>query len=314
MLPNRSNEFKGSMPKCPLCGNTNNIPIRSIHTDLLQEKWLTQYGLDVSEEFGNVQTISLVKCPVCEIQFFYPLLVGSARLYVQLQQFDWYYLRQKWEHDVALQDIKDCRRVLEVACGTGHFVTRALSETKANIQGIDLNKDAVRQAREARLPVHLLDLRRLAEKRGEVYDAICSFQVLEHIANPQEFISNCIDLLGRSGKLIISCPNSNGYLRFTDGLLDQPPHHVLKWSQASLQYLTKIFPLRLTRVEFEPLADYHIGSHCRAHANRLLPINSPVLRSIIGGAAARLVSPVLKLLKINRYLRGHSIYVCFQRL
>lgn len=305
---------KVSMPECPLCSNWNNILIRSVHTDLLQEKWLTQYGLDVSEEFGNLKTISLVHCPVCQIQFFSPLLAGSERLYVQLQQFDWYYLKQKWEYDVALQDIKDCRRVLEVGCGTGHFVTRVLSETKANIQGIDLNKDAIRQAQEVGLPACSFDLRELVEKRAEVYDAICSFQVLEHIANPREFISSCIDLLARSGKLIVSVPNSDGYLRFTDGVLNQPPHHVLRWSQASLEYLTKIFPLRLTRVEFEPVADYHIGGYCRANANRLLSANSPGLRRLVGGAAARLVGPILKLLKINRYLRGHTIYVCFQRL
>lgn len=53
---------KVSMPKCPLCGNTNNILIRSIHTDLLREKWLTQYDRDVSGEFGNVKTIYWCKC------------------------------------------------------------------------------------------------------------------------------------------------------------------------------------------------------------------------------------------------------------
>ena len=53
--------------------------------------------------------------------------------------------------------------------------------------GIDVNPDAVAQARIEGLPVQSLDLQTVAREHAGQFDAVCSFQVLEHTADPGEF-------------------------------------------------------------------------------------------------------------------------------
>ena len=54
--------------------------------------------------------------------------------------------------------------------------------------GIDVNPDAVAQARIEGLPVQSLDLQTVAREHAGQFDAVCSFQVLEHTADPGEFL------------------------------------------------------------------------------------------------------------------------------
>lgn len=46
---------------------------------------------------------------------------------------------------------------------------------------------------------------------NEYIDVIVSFEVIEHLFSPRDFIQQCADLLGTDGVLMLSCPNGKGF-------------------------------------------------------------------------------------------------------
>jgi hypothetical protein len=71
-------------------------------------------------------------------------------------------------------------------------------------------------------------------------------------------------LLKPGGKMICGVPNQESFLKHQDNLLNLPPHHMLHWSEASFRALEKIFPVKLERVLFEPLTEYHVVLYLNA--------------------------------------------------
>jgi 2-polyprenyl-3-methyl-5-hydroxy-6-metoxy-1,4-benzoquinol methylase len=90
------------------------------------------------------------------------------------------------------------------------------------------------------------------------YDVVCSFQVLEHIANPRSYLINSLKVLKDGGKLIIAVPNNNPYIFKHDILhtLNLPPHHAGLWNKESFENIPKFFPLELVAAIIEPLSEY----------------------------------------------------------
>lgn len=56
-----------------------------------------------------------------------------------------------------------------------------------NAVGIELNSKAVASAKTKGINIRQLDLHELAEEKESSFDAVCSFQVLEHISDPLMF-------------------------------------------------------------------------------------------------------------------------------
>jgi len=286
--------------------------IETFEVDRVMKHWRNFFEIPVVNEFQNVSSFSLVKCKKCGLQFFYPKIVGSEGFYRELQKFDWYYMRNKWEHKVALQDLKSGFKVLEVGCGFGDFMAQA-QKKGIDIEGIELNKAAVRVAKDQGLSVRYLDLKEILKDHTKTYDAVCSFQVLEHILDPKEFFKHSIMLLKQGGKLIISVPNADSFIQYAKGnLLDQPPHHISRWSKRVFEVIPKHFPLALQRVLYEPLASYHLEWYVDIQLNRLLHVR--FLTGFVYRLIRKLVLTLTRRTGWYRFLRGHSIYVCFQKI
>ncbi len=48
-------------------------------------------------------------------------------------------------------------------------------------------------------------------KSGESISVIASFEVIEHLFSPREFLTQCAELLTPGGALMLTCPNSKGF-------------------------------------------------------------------------------------------------------
>ena len=113
------------------------------------------------------------------------LLAGRGRVRTvtkQLQGFPWYYTEKRWEHLAALRDIPLHGVVLDVGCGFGAFLDLVRQERHALAKGVDLSASAVEVAQALGRPVIIEDVCRLADEEANRYDAVCTFQVLEHVA------------------------------------------------------------------------------------------------------------------------------------
>lgn len=300
------------MPLSPLTQREDIQLVSKMPSSKLINEWKDVFNIDISEELRDCVEICLYQCNETKLLFFEPsLAAGSDWLYEQLQKFDWFYMPHKWEHQIALQDLKSCHDVLEVGCAFGSFIESGLS-IGLNIRGIELNKAAVGVAKEKDLPVQNLDLQEYANSYPDSLDALCSFQVLEHVPSPKKFLSWAIQSLKVNGKLILCVPNADSFLKHQYNLLDMPPHHMSKWSETAFRSLEMIFPIRLERVEREPLISYHVSGYLGSYSNYFRS-QYRLSKILLNRYTLRLYAKMLQF-GLRKYLTGQSLYVQFRKL
>ena len=289
---------------CPLCKSLGASLVKTVEVEQLTKDWQSGLGIDIREQMQGERQLRLLSCATCRLQFFLPsTLVGSPALYTALEKLDWYYIARKWEHDVALRDMQGVERGLEVGCGFGDFVARALGECK-DFEGLESNPSAVNVAQSRGLPVRDLDLESLSKSRNGQYDLVCSFQVLEHVAEPAGFISSCASLLRPGGKLILGLPNAKSFLKYQFNLLDMPPHHMTRWSDDVLKRVASYFPLRLERLAYEPLPEYQVASYVQSYSSLLVEKG---LKPFASGSLQRRLQRVVRSARVRKFLRGQTL-------
>jgi SAM-dependent methyltransferase len=112
-----------------------------------------------------------------------------------------------------LQRVPSLRRILDVGCGCGyHDQLMARSPGVEAVVGIDYSACSIEQAERhyphpnvRRLVGDLAD-HSLSEELG-LFDVVTSFQVLEHLSNPLEFLRGCARLVAPGGRVVIVMPN-----------------------------------------------------------------------------------------------------------
>ncbi|OAI47787.1 hypothetical protein AYO44_08800 [Planctomycetaceae bacterium SCGC AG-212-F19] len=109
-----------------------------------------------------------------------------------------------------LRDI-DARTVLDVGCGTGEQLTAWLAELCPDCQfhGIDSDEASIAYARSKFSTLANLTFATEMPRTG-AYDAVIASEVLEHVANPCEFLASLRSQLRDGGLLIITTPNGYG--------------------------------------------------------------------------------------------------------
>jgi 2-polyprenyl-3-methyl-5-hydroxy-6-metoxy-1,4-benzoquinol methylase len=296
---------------CPLCRSREIRWVKSIDVAPVVALWREFFQIDIRPEFQGVSQMELFRCAGCSISFFTPLyLAGSPQMYSQLANHGGYYLAQKWEYHAALADLRGRERILEIGCGSGNFMQLAKEKEGLSIEGVEQNAEAIREAARRGFHVRETTIEDAAKESPGVYDAICAFQVFEHIAKPREFLDACCRLLRPKGLLILGVPNQNSYVRHMINPLDMPPHHMTRWTEEPLRRLQSHFPLRLVRTACEPLPDNQIEMYFDTYS-----------RVLLGRAMGFVVHPwvrtqtirLIQRFKIGRFIRGQNIYACYVR-
>ncbi len=296
---------------CPLCSWSAPALMRTIDASPLIDEWQRAFQIDITPEMRGIARIDLFECERCHLQFFSPNhLAGSVQLYAQLEKFEWYYM-PRWEHDAAMEDLYGCETMLEVGCGFGDFVARA-RESGIRAEGIELNDSAVAIAQQRGVPVQRLELREVATRTPARYDAVCAFQVLEHAPNPREFLEWSCALIRPGGQLIVCVPNALSFIKHRFDPLDMPPHHVTRWSSATMQSLSQWLPVRLQHIRYEPLAPYHVYGYVQAQG--IARLKNHWLRRVFDAFIVPGVSVVLKHSGLRRKLIGQTLYASFVRV
>jgi len=108
----------------------------------------------------------------------------------------------------AIQAVIRKGRLLDVGCSLGLLVDEA-NRLGYVAEGVDLDSHAVEFAKAKGRPV---SLGRLEELESGNYDVICLSHTLEHIAQPKEFLTECIRHLAPDGILAVAVPCHAGLL------------------------------------------------------------------------------------------------------
>jgi 2-polyprenyl-3-methyl-5-hydroxy-6-metoxy-1,4-benzoquinol methylase len=295
---------------CPLCGATAEHR-RDVASSALIAHWRAHIGFDIARELSHVQHVSEYGCGCCGLVHYLPHAPGSEGLYRQLQALPWYYGHDKWEHRLALHDIAKDAVVLEVGCGEGAFLDVVRDRRRARATGIDLNAAAVAAARRQGRSAVVADVQSMAARHAGEYDAVCAFQVLEHITDPRSFLEACVSLLRPGGRLCLGVPNNDGYLgsqRLEDASLNLPPHHATRWGARTLRTVETLFPLKLRRLRCEPLTRHHAPEFVSVCMDAHGVSGRRLRRSV-----AVVGSVALTGFGLRRFVRGHTIYASYDR-
>ena len=240
--------------------NTDRVTlVAEFDTGMIIRKYQNKFKIDVSGYFEGVKTIQEYKCLDTGYRFFYPFnIAGDRGFYSQLQEFDWYYMPWKWEHQVTAKYIHPGMNVLEVGCGRGDFLKK-ISDAGATCTGLELNDLAGEEGRRNNINIINQSIEDHVNVYPAHYDLICSFQVLEHVWDVFLFIESQVKCLKQKGKLVISVPNNNSFFKYDrlNDILNLPPHHMGLWEKKSLMNLSRSFNLRFETIRFEPLQHYH---------------------------------------------------------
>ena len=299
--------------KSPLTLAENVILKKTILCEKIISNYYNTLNIDVSEFFQDVDSIQVYECLDTGYAFFYPFnIAGDGRFYENLQQFDWYYMPWKWEHEITKNILSGHEKILEVGSGGLGFVEK-IRDSGYDVTGLELNQQSVSTAKDKGLKVLNESVEFHSVQNLNEYDIVCSFQVLEHISQVRPFLNAQVACLKTGGKLIISVPNNDSFVKFTeDGLLNIPPHHMGLWNKKSLLSLCSIFSLKVDKIYYEPLQDYHLDWY----------INSTIQKKIFKNKFTRVIFKKLKLRnlysKVVRFcktkIRGHSIVVVYTKI
>jgi len=225
--------------------------VGALEASRLVERYQQDFGLDVAEYFHGLSHVDIYACARTGYRFYHPFtLAGREDLYAQLaSRFSWYYTDRP-EHAIAERYLRPSDRVLEIGCGAGFFLRRLAARRIAAV-GLDLNRAAVAQCRAEGLDARLETIETHAAAHPQVYDAVCTFHVLEHVVDVHAFLTAAIACLRPGGRLIIAVPNSAPGVYGADPYfaLNAPPHHMGLWEPASLRALARYFPLKVKAIQ-----------------------------------------------------------------
>jgi SAM-dependent methyltransferase len=239
---------------CPLCNSHNVDLVETINAHEIEYQYKRNFAVSASFQADSVDYLV---CNECKLGFFNPMASGDEILYEQLQKFDWYYMNDKPEFDLAKKYLPDSGSILEVGAGRAAFATVV---GKSRYVGLEFNDAAIARARGEGVALLKESIEAHAIENKQKYKAVISFQVLEHVPMPSSFIRGCVDSLQEGGCLILGVPNHDGLCGLAQNhLLDMPPHHVTHWSEVTLKRIASLFDLELVGIEFEPVAGYHLA-------------------------------------------------------
>jgi len=97
--------------------------------------------------------------------------------------------------------------LLEIGCGNGFFLEEALQQGYQFVSGVEPSSAALEAASEQIRPLIKCDIMHSGLFAPDQFDVIATFQVLDHVSEPGDFLAECFRVLKPGGLLL--CLNHN---------------------------------------------------------------------------------------------------------
>ena len=299
---------------CPLCNSNKTTVVESVSVGDLNGLYAKSFAISDALKSNR---LDYMECNNCTLKFFLPMETGDEYLYEQLQTHDWYYMSDKQEYQIALPFLESVESVLEVGSGKAAFATIVGVD---RYTGLEFNDSAIERASKVGINLIKESIEAHAEKGGK-YDAVVSFQVLEHVSSPHSFIKACVDCLKPSGVLVLAVPSRDGFGgQVINNVLDMPPHHVSHWSESSFRYLEKLFNVETIAIEHEWISSYHrqlaYKTQVETLMRRFLGLNYKLIdQRLISKLVSKLASIFAAIFnRQSNYNKGHTVVGIFRKI
>lgn len=245
---------------CPACHGENLLPLETVrladqHPDYTPDKVVQKHLTALAEVPGD--TYRMLRCGDCGLEFADPLKAPTSKWYDLVYSVLSLYPGSRWEFEHTLASLRPSDLLGELGCGSGEFL-RKCADRGIKAAGVDFSQSAIDACVKTSLDARLLDVSMQTPEfmsRGD-RDVVVAFQVLEHVDQPGSLFALARGWARRGGKLLVAVPSDRRPSRYFDerDYLDQPPHHMSRWTEKSLRILGREQGWRLHDVSYEPLA------------------------------------------------------------
>jgi 2-polyprenyl-3-methyl-5-hydroxy-6-metoxy-1,4-benzoquinol methylase len=196
----------------------------------------------------------LLKCENCAFVFM-------DRIPTE-KELDEHYAKYDYSTEVSLSPITKQRyqdllnefeayrktnRILDVGCGRGGYLLEA-KKRGWEVYGTEFSDEAIQMSEGRGIQMEQGSLGEQSFK-GIDFDVITSFEVIEHINNPQEEVRHIHRLLRKGGLFYCTTPNFNAYLRYQ--LKDS--YNVINYPEHLSYYSKKTLKRLFISQEFKPI-------------------------------------------------------------
>src|SRR5580704_14167647 len=224
-------------PACPVTGRPAVRHVQWVAARLLADLRRIEFKTDAAPSFCGVDRFGLWESPT-GLYFFDPPLEGDRGFYAQFYarlDAKKLFSHQAIRHEflIAARRIQAGARVLDVGCGFASFRSCVPRATYTGLDPHFAEGGAVDGVRNETLARHLV------EHAGS-YDAVCAFQVLEHVKAPAALFAQMVQAAKPGGLIFVGVPHVPSALtRIPNFVMNAPPHHLTWWTRSALAELAK---------------------------------------------------------------------------
>lgn len=247
---------------CPLC---DGAPVQVLAQQLRRGKGTVHYCASCDHGF-------LVPEKVVDAKEYYGELyrqeyshnAETASTHAR-ELFDVYknYQRDRLKHITPL--LTSATRLLEVGASAGQFLTH-VKDKVSEVNAIELDKDCCKFLTNeigVAADSEFLENSRFAQ---QTYDVVCTFQVMEHVEDPVQYLKTLKQATRAGGTLFVEVPNLRDPLL---SVWDVPTYRTFYYHAAHLHYFTEASLLKVAReagfrpeqIEFSFTQDYNLLNH-----------------------------------------------------
>jgi SAM-dependent methyltransferase len=245
-----------------MCGSEDSEESFSVDSEALSDLYVQRYGKQIRPFMPIEKTLHLVICRDCDLRFFVGCTPGPAEFYRIVQRNKRYYLKDKNEYDLAISQMHNARSVLEIGPGCGEFGHKLKQQGILDYTGLEFSPEAAKMGKQGGLDIRVEQIQDHALSQRDHYDVVCSFQVLEHVPNPKEFLQAAATCLRPGGLLILSVPSEDSYISLLpNSVLNMPPHHQTRWSDRCLHNVARLLGLQLISIVHDTVWPEHVREY-----------------------------------------------------
>ncbi|MFA5878106.1 MAG: class I SAM-dependent methyltransferase [Candidatus Staskawiczbacteria bacterium] len=201
---------------------------------------------------------ALYQCQKCKIQFYLPFEGISEENYQKMGIYKiselirpqirrGYHKKFLKRNKIFIKETK----VLDLGCGTGEFLNE-LEKRGCEVWGVDFDKNAIALAEKN------FDFKNIYNSSFEVFfqkinlpkfDIVTSFQVLQYLDNPLEFIKNIKKILKPNGKIVLSVQSRKRVIADFNNW-EFPPVTLTKWDEEAVANFFSEINFRISHVSY----------------------------------------------------------------
>ncbi len=105
-----------------------------------------------------------------------------------------------WKHNAS-------SKILDAGCGDGGLMKLMVEKWGIDGYGTDISKKGIRLAKKAGIKAKVTDLSKKIPFGDNFFDVVIACELIEHLVNPDIFLSECRRVLKKNGFLVITTPN-----------------------------------------------------------------------------------------------------------